>query len=25
MPFTIPNASGAREGILEFRSLLADF
>ncbi|MEA2238894.1 MAG: Replication-relaxation [Thermoanaerobaculia bacterium] len=25
MPFTIPNASGSREGILEFRSLLADF
>jgi hypothetical protein len=25
MPFTIPNTSGSREGILEFRSLLADF
>lgn len=25
MPFTIPNASGSREGILEFRSLLAGF
>ena len=25
MPFAIPNTSGSREGILEFRSLLADF
>jgi hypothetical protein len=25
MPFTISNASGSREGILDFRSLLADF
>jgi hypothetical protein len=25
MPFAMPNASGSREGILEFRSLLADF
>jgi len=25
MPFTIPNTSGSREGILEFRALLADF
>lgn len=24
MPFTLPNASGSREGILEFRSLLAN-
>ncbi len=24
MPFTLPSASGSREGILEFRSLLAD-